>query len=257
MTGELHDAVEALRDDDGETYSFVRYLHERFGVVIATSDSHAGEYYREAVEHAPPKDFLTRQVKLRRMVDDVADAIVDGRMDLEPFLQWEASEPLRPILRAAITGEPERIASAILPNDDLVPALPADCAVEVSAVASGSGIAGDRTDDLPLAFTATLRHEVAIQQLLADAALLGSRDAALQALLIDPVVGSSGAAERDPRRLRGRARRPLAGAHLTVRVPAFRVPRRRSPRTSARTRRTRRGRRACRTCGRSRGSESA
>ena len=29
-----------------------------FGVVIATSDSHAGEYYREAVEHAPPKDFL-------------------------------------------------------------------------------------------------------------------------------------------------------------------------------------------------------
>ena len=49
--------------------------------------------------------------------------------------------------------------------------------------------------DLPLAFTATLRHEVAVQQLVADAALLGSRDAALQALLIDPVVGSSRAAD--------------------------------------------------------------
>ena len=115
-------------------------------------------------------------------------------MDLDAFLQWETSEPLRPILRAAITGEPERIASAILPNDDLVPALPRDCAVEVSAVA-GRTITGDRTDDLPLAFTATLRHEVAIQQLVADAALLGSREAALQALLIDPVVGSSAAAE--------------------------------------------------------------
>ena len=44
-------------------------------------------------------------------------------------------------------------------------------------------------------FAATLRHEVAVQQLVADAALLGSRDAALQALLIDPVVGSSHAAE--------------------------------------------------------------
>ncbi|MGZ4140830.1 MAG: family 4 glycosyl hydrolase, partial [Actinomycetota bacterium] len=194
VTADLHTAVDALRDEDGETYAFVRYLHDRFGVVIATSDGHAGEYYREAVEHAPPNDFLARQQKFRKFVDGVADSIVAGRMELEPFLQWEASEPLRPILRAAITGEPERVASAILPNDDLVPALPADCAVEVSAVASDSGVTGDRTDDLPLAFTATLRHEVAIQQLLADAALLGSRDAALQALLIDPVVGSSTAA---------------------------------------------------------------
>jgi len=195
VTADLHAAVDALRDEEGETYAFVRYLHDRFGVVIATSDSHAGEYYREATEHATPKDFLGRQLKMRAMIDGVRDAIVSGRMDMEPFLAWEASEPLRPLLRAAITGVPERIASAIVPNDDLVPELPADCAVEVSAVAGGKGITGDRTDDLPLAFTATLRHEVSIQQLLADAAMLGSRDAALQALLIDPVVGSSGAAE--------------------------------------------------------------
>jgi alpha-galactosidase len=195
VTGELHDAVRRLREHDGETYSFVQYLHDRFGVVIATSDSHAGEYYREAVEHAPPKDFLARQVELRRLVDGVADSIVVGGIGIDAFLQWETSEPLRPLLRAAITGENERIASAILPNDDLIPALPADCAVEVSAIANGAGTIGDRTDDLPLAFTATLRNEVAIQQLVADAAILGSRDAALQALLIDPVVGSSRAAE--------------------------------------------------------------
>ena len=35
-----------------------------------------------------------------------------------------------------------------------------------------------------------------IQQLVADAALLGSRDAALQALELDPVVSSGPAAER-------------------------------------------------------------
>src|SRR4051812_35602958 len=60
LTPALHDAVGKLADGDGETYGFVRYLHEQFGVVIATSDSHAGEYYREAVEHAAPKDFVTR-----------------------------------------------------------------------------------------------------------------------------------------------------------------------------------------------------
>jgi len=195
LTQEMHESVNRLDDHDDETYTFVQYLHDRFGVVIATSDSHAGEYYREAVEHATPKDFVTRQVAMRKLIDDVADAIIDGTAELEPFLQWETSEPLRPILRAAITGDPERIASAILPNNDLVPALPADCAVEVSGVAGADGITGDRSDDLPLAFAATLDREVAIQQLVADAALLRSRDAALQALLIDPVVGSSRAAE--------------------------------------------------------------
>ena len=98
---------------------------------------------------------------MRRIVDDVVDAIIAGDGDLDGFWQWETSEPLRPILRAAISGEPERIASAILPNDDLIPALPDDCAVEVSAVAGAGGVIGDRTDDLPLAFAATLRHEVA------------------------------------------------------------------------------------------------
>jgi len=191
----LHDAVAKLEDGDGETYAFVRYVHDRFGTVIATSDSHAGEYYREAVEHAQPKDFVESQDELRRVMDDVADGVITGKIPLEPFFAFETSEPLRPILRAAITGTPERISSAILPNDDLIPALPVDCAVEVSGVAHTDKIVGDRTDDLPLGFVATLRHEVAIQQLVADAAFLGSRDAALQALLLDPVVGSSRAAE--------------------------------------------------------------
>ena len=195
VTAEMHVAVDRLVDTDDDTYSFVRQLHDRFGIVIATSDSHAGEYYREAVEYAPPKDFMARQGQLRRFVDGVADSIVAGSMDMKAFFAWEATEPLRPIFRAAITGKPERLASAILPNDGVVPALPSDCAVEVSAVASANGVAGDRTDDLPLAFAATLRHEVAIQQLVADAAFLGSRDAALQALLLDPVVGSAKAAE--------------------------------------------------------------
>ena len=195
VTAELHDAVDKLEDGDGETYGFVRYLHDRFGTVIATSDSHAGEYYAEAVEHAEPHDFVQSQGELRDVMDKVAGMIVEGKIDLGAFFAYDTSEPLRPILRAAITGNPERIASAILPNDDLIPELPRDCAVEVSGLARASDIVGDRSDDLPFAFSATLRHEVAIQQLVADAAFLGSRDAALQALLLDPVVGSSRAAE--------------------------------------------------------------
>jgi alpha-galactosidase len=163
--------------------------------VVATSDSHAGEYFRSATEYTQPPDFARRQRAMRVMIAEVIDAIIAGTFDLDPFLRWVTDDPLRPILRAAISGESERVASAIVPNDDLVPALPRESAVEVSATATAQGVVGDRSDDLPTAITGALHTEVTIQQLVADAALLGSREAALQALEIDPVVNSSRAAE--------------------------------------------------------------
>ena len=195
VTLQMHDAVDRLEDGDGETFAFVKHLHDRFGAIVATSDSHAGEYFRTATEYAAPLDIAARQHAMRSMIDDVIDTILAGTFDLPPFLAWVTDDALRPILRAAITGEPERIASAILPNDDIVPALPHDSAVEVSATATANGLVGDRTDDLPIAIAGALHTEVTIQQLVADAAFLGSRAAALQALELDPVVNSSTAAE--------------------------------------------------------------
>jgi alpha-galactosidase len=196
LTAEMHAAVDRLDDRDGETYAFVKHLHQRFGAIVATSDSHAGEYFRSATEYTAPLDIAGRQSEFRALITKVVDAIIAGSFDLGPFLRWTADDPLKAILRAAISGEPERIASAILPNDDLVPALPRDCAVEVSATATGAGVVGDCSTDLSIAMTGALHTEVTIQQLVADAALLGSRDAALQALEIDPVVGSARAAEQ-------------------------------------------------------------
>jgi alpha-galactosidase len=195
VTAQLHEAVDDLEDGEGETFAFVKHLHDRFGAIVATSDSHAGEYFRSATEYAEPLDIAARQHAMRSMIDEVIDAILAGSFDLEPFLRWVTDYALRPILRAAITGEPERLASAILPNDELVPALPRDCAVEVSATATAAGVVGDRSDDLPTGIAGALHTEVTIQQLVADAALLGSRAAALQALELDPVVSSARAAE--------------------------------------------------------------
>jgi alpha-galactosidase len=196
LTPQMHDAVDDLEDGEGETFAFVKHLHERFGAIVATTDSHAGEYFRAATEYTPALDIVGRQVEFRAMIDDVIDKIIARDFHLEPFLAWTTDDALRPILRAAITGEPERIASAILPNDDLIPALPHDSAVEVSATATANGLVGDRTDDLPTAIAGALHNEVTIQQLVGDAALTGSRAAALQALEIDPVVGSAKAAEQ-------------------------------------------------------------
>ena len=136
-------------------------------------------------------------MKLRHFVDEIADSIIAGRMELDPFLQWETSEPLRPILRAAISGEPERIASAIVPNDDLVPALPDD--YERSR---GARFASDT--GLTVMTPTTCRRSRSRRRCLTRSRFNSCSptprcsvhtEAALQALLIDPVVGSSAAAE--------------------------------------------------------------
>jgi len=197
LTPKLGDALEAMiaGNTDDDTYELVRFLHDRFGTVVATSDSHVGEYFPFAHEHVAPIDVEARQKRRSGLVETVVDHIItDADMDLEPFFAWRSDEAVLPIMRAAITREPERIASAILPNDGLMPALPRGCAVEVSATATGDGIVGDVTDDLPAPIAGVLNLEVAIQQLTGDAALTGSRDAALEALLIDPVVASSSTA---------------------------------------------------------------
>ena len=70
VTPQLHDAVDRLVDGDGETFAFVKHLHDRFGAIVATSDSHAGEYFRSATEYTEPLDIAARQH---------ADAIDDRR----------------------------------------------------------------------------------------------------------------------------------------------------------------------------------
>jgi len=102
LTPQLHDAVDGLVDGDGETFAFVKHLHERFGAIVATSDSHAGEYFGSATEYAQPLDIAARQNAMRSMIDEVVDAILAGTFDLPPFLRWVTDDALRPILRAAI-----------------------------------------------------------------------------------------------------------------------------------------------------------
>jgi alpha-galactosidase len=59
---------------------------------------------------------------------------------------------------------------------------------------SASGVAGLTVPELPPGVTAMLAQQIAIQERAVHAALTGDREAALQALLLDPVVPSYEAA---------------------------------------------------------------
>jgi alpha-galactosidase len=94
-----------------------------------------------------------------------------------------------------VAGRTRRRPSFIVPNEGWIDNLPADAAVEVPGIVEGGVPRGTNVGDIPEHVAALLRHELAIQDVAVEAAMEGSRDLALQALLLDPVVNSARQAE--------------------------------------------------------------
>jgi len=68
--------------------------------------------------------------------------------------------------------------------------------VEVPAMVDRHGVHGVRLGSLPKGIAGLLANQVAVHDLTAEAVLTASREVALQALLVDPVVHSVRAAEQ-------------------------------------------------------------
>lgn len=89
----------------------------------------------------------------------------------------------------AMTGADNQYHLAVnLPNRGYIPNLPQNAIVEVPGLVSGMGVAGVGVGALPTGIAELLRRETAVAQLGVDAAVNGDREAALQCLLLDPIV---------------------------------------------------------------------
>ena len=84
--------------------------------------------------------------------------------------------------------------SGIVYNRGAIPNLPADAAVEVPVLVDAAGIHPISLGPLPDPIAKLLNTQVSVQQLAVEAAVHASKEIALQALLIDPVVNSAAAA---------------------------------------------------------------
>ena len=85
--------------------------------------------------------------------------------------------------------------SGIVYNQRAIPNLPGDLAVEVPIVVDAAGVHPISMGALPDPIAKLMSMQASVQQLAVDAAVLASKEIALQALLIDPVVNSGEAAE--------------------------------------------------------------
>ncbi|MBO9393480.1 MAG: alpha-glucosidase/alpha-galactosidase, partial [Caldilinea sp.] len=101
---------------------------------------------------------------------------------------------------AVITGilhnQKRWIESGVVYNRGAIDNLPEDCAVEVPVVVDAHGVHPCAVGNLPAGIAALCSVQAHIQQISVEAAMRGSKELALQALLIDPVIHSARAAEQ-------------------------------------------------------------
>ncbi len=167
-----------------------RVMLEKFGLFPITTDSHFGEYIswaHSAVDHKGILDFYSFYRKW--CVELVPESRVGGTREIE---YWRDI----PIIEGILSNSGQEELAVNVANEGFIENLPRGTVVEVPATVDGKGIHPYVLGSLPRGFAGLLNNQVAAIDLSVEAALQGSRELALQALLVDPVVHSAAAAER-------------------------------------------------------------
>jgi alpha-galactosidase len=123
-----------------------------------------------------------RGVGLQRMYE-----MANGSQLIDHLLHTDSEGALEMIENVAAAGSHYHLA-ANLPNTGQIANLPYGCTVETPVYVNGAGIHPVHMGALPEPIAELLRRETTAAQLCVDATVEGSREKALQCLLLDPVI---------------------------------------------------------------------
>ncbi len=177
----------ALREEAGAwaERGLFREILETFHLFPITTDSHFGEYIQwayDVVDHRGILDFY-HFYKQWCQVDEAK---------LGKPTEWER---VIPMIEEIVTDAGAEEWAVNLLNDGFIDNLPDFIAVEVPALFDKDGAHGVKLGELPKGFAGLLRNHTAVCDLTAEAIIHSSRELALQALLVDPVVDNVRAAK--------------------------------------------------------------
>ena len=169
-----------------------RRLMDAFGLFCATGDGHAGEYVGFAAETMPLTGYdFDAYDRLGQAQWAKIKLTVEHQSSISTSPSFLPSgERVVPILCAILHGLNQLELSVNLPNRGCIENLPADAIVEVPGVVHGGSVHGVHVGALPRGLAALMQREIDIQMLCVEAAVKGDRNAALQALLLDPHIHS-------------------------------------------------------------------
>jgi alpha-galactosidase len=129
-----------------------------------------------------------RMDRMRGEGHDKIARMADGRASIDALRDADSEGALEIIEAVAGAGNHYHLA-VNLPNQGYITNLPEGAIVEVPGLVGGAGVLGVGVGALPEPVAELCRREIAVGQLCVDAAVTGDRQAALQCLLLDPVIG--------------------------------------------------------------------
>ena len=203
-------ASQEIRDKkewpNGVTGRAIRYsddpfawsIFDRYGVLPVAMDRHITEFYPERF---PQGQYYSHTLGVNAFPIDARIALGDQWFD-EMLAVAKSPDPLPVSYFENVPGESEQLVdimksllfdkrgvfSVNLPNRGAVPNLPADAVLEMPAVAGGAGFMGLSSPPLHPALTAKLLAKIAAIEVTVEAALTGSFDLFVEALLTDGAV---------------------------------------------------------------------
>jgi alpha-galactosidase len=187
-----------------------RIVFRRFGLWPSPAANHIGEYFRWAAEFVAsemqyfydPADGHPWQtgvipefvyhagcVDTHRPLAKAPPAdtleLPRSREELEP-----SGELAIPLIEGLRCGVPRELDAVNVPNAGAIPGLDAETVVEVPAIADSAGLHPARLAPLPEGIRAMLALQGSIRKIGIEAYQEQSRNKLLQALLLDPTIGS-------------------------------------------------------------------
>jgi len=113
--------------------------------------------------------------------------MADGQASIDHLRDADSEGALEMIENMA-GATPHYHLAVNLPNEGQIANLPYGAIVETPGLVSGVGVQGVNVGPLPEPIAELCRREIAVTQLCVDAAVNGDRQAALQCLLLDPII---------------------------------------------------------------------
>jgi alpha-galactosidase len=172
-----------------------RRLFHAFGLYPSCSDDHLGEYLAYGWEAGEEGYNFEWDDHYRGTLQAEVEAIANGERPMKEWAQPSGEKAVE-LIAAVLHNRHRWLESSVVYNMGAIANLPDDAAVEVPVVVDAAGVHPVAVGRLPEPIASLLAVQVQVQQLAVEAAVKASKELALQALLIDPVVNSAAAAEK-------------------------------------------------------------
>jgi len=180
-----------------------RRIFQDFGLFPVPGDTHLCEYlpWMSDPVTKPWEKFNIRlynwelMAGLRDFSLDRLDQMAGGKLTVDGLANSDSEGALEMIENIAFAGEHYHLA-ANLPNMGQISNLPFGAIVETPVHVTGAGIHPVHVGMLPEPAAELCRRELTVAQLGIDAIVEGSREKALQCLLLDPIISDMHVAQK-------------------------------------------------------------